>query len=86
MIVVDEIFSLSMSKKEALVQSFRWNIGILIKEETEPVEGEVIEIQTDWSMHELSLNKLSPLTATAFQATNTGKLTNDIETIYGKND
>ncbi len=35
-------------------------------------------------MHELSVNKLSPLTATAFQGTNTGKLTNDIETICGK--
>ncbi|SJL13382.1 uncharacterized protein ARMOST_16824 [Armillaria ostoyae] len=70
MIAASEVFSLSISKTVALTLVFRWSIGILIKEETELVEGEVIEIQTDRTA--------------AFQATNTGKLTNDIETIYGK--
>ncbi len=37
-------------------------------------------------MHEISVTKLSSLTATAFQATNTRKLTIDIEAIYDKND
>ncbi|KAA6366323.1 MAG: putative CGI-46 protein, partial [Streblomastix strix] len=36
-----------MSKTEALTQSFRRAIGIRIKEETEIIEGEVVEIQVD---------------------------------------
>ncbi|KAF6030333.1 RUVBL2 [Bugula neritina] len=36
-----EIFSLEMSKTEALTQAFRKSIGIRIKEETEIIEGEV---------------------------------------------
>ncbi len=42
-----EIFSLEMSKTEALTQAFRKSIGIRISEETEIIEGEVIEIQID---------------------------------------
>ncbi|RNA37253.1 ruvB-like 2 [Brachionus plicatilis] len=42
-----EIFSLEMSKTEALTQAFRRSIGIRIKEETEIIEGEVVEIQID---------------------------------------
>jgi len=42
-----EIFSLEMSKTEALEQAFRKSIGIRIKEETELIEGEVVEIQID---------------------------------------
>eukprot|EP00112_Aurelia_sp_Birch-Aquarium-sp1_P008538 Seg1944.7 transcript_id=Seg1944.7/GoldUCD/mRNA.D3Y31 product="hypothetical protein" protein_id=Seg1944.7/GoldUCD/D3Y31 len=42
-----EIFSLEMSKTEALTQAFRKSIGIRIKEETEIIEGEVVEIQID---------------------------------------
>ncbi|KAF3918871.1 hypothetical protein ABW20_dc0103238 [Dactylellina cionopaga] len=42
-----EIFSLEMSKTEALTQSFRKSIGVRIKEETEIIEGEVVEIQVD---------------------------------------
>merc|ERR1712241_520091 len=42
-----EIFSLEMSKTEALTQAFRRSIGIRIKEETELIEGEVVEIQID---------------------------------------
>jgi RuvB-like protein 2 len=38
-----EIFSLEMSKTEALSQAFRRSIGVRIKEETEIIEGEVIE-------------------------------------------
>ena len=39
-----EIFSLEMSKTEALTQAFRRSIGVRIKEETEIIEGEVVEI------------------------------------------
>lgn len=42
-----EIFSLEMSKTEALTQAFRRSIGIRIKEESELIEGEVVEIQID---------------------------------------
>jgi len=47
MIAGSEIFSLEMSKTEALTQAFRRSIGIRIKEETELIEGEVVEIQID---------------------------------------
>jgi RuvB-like protein 2 len=42
-----EIFSLEMSKTEALTQAFRQSIGVRIMEETEIVEGEVVEIEID---------------------------------------
>lgn len=42
-----EVFSLEMSKTEALTQAFRKSIGVRIKEETEIIEGEVVEIQVD---------------------------------------
>eukprot|EP00595_Chromulina_sp_UTEXLB2642_P000365 CAMPEP_0196761250 /NCGR_PEP_ID=MMETSP1095-20130614/414_1 /TAXON_ID=96789 ORGANISM="Chromulina nebulosa, Strain UTEXLB2642" /NCGR_SAMPLE_ID=MMETSP1095 /ASSEMBLY_ACC=CAM_ASM_000446 /LENGTH=479 /DNA_ID=CAMNT_0042110523 /DNA_START=41 /DNA_END=1483 /DNA_ORIENTATION=+ len=44
-----EIFSLEMSKTEALTQAFRRSIGVRIMEETEIIEGEVVEIQIDES-------------------------------------
>ncbi|CAD5112100.1 DgyrCDS1341 [Dimorphilus gyrociliatus] len=42
-----EIFSLEMSKTEALTQAFRKSIGIRIKEEAEIIEGEVVELNID---------------------------------------
>lgn len=50
MIAASEVFSLSMSKTEALTQAFRRSIGIRIKEETEIIEGEIVEIQIDRSL------------------------------------
>ncbi|ODV90882.1 hypothetical protein CANCADRAFT_113130 [Tortispora caseinolytica NRRL Y-17796] len=47
MIAASEIFSLEMSKTEALTQVFRRSIGVQIKEEYEIIEGEVVEIQID---------------------------------------
>ena len=67
-----EIFSLEMSKSEALMQSFRRAICVRIKEETEIIEGEVVEIQVDRP-------------ATAGTANKVGKLiikTTEMETIY----
>lgn len=49
-ITASEIFSKEMSKTEALVQSFRKSVGVRIKEETEVIEGEVVEIQIDRSL------------------------------------
>jgi len=42
-----EVFSLEMSKTEALTQALRKSIGVKIMEETELIEGEVVEIQVD---------------------------------------
>lgn len=47
MLAASEIFSLEMSKTEALTQSFRRSIGVRIKDETELIEGEVVEIQIE---------------------------------------
>lgn len=49
-IAASEVFSLSMSKTEALTQALRRSIGVRIKEETELIEGEVVEIQIDRSL------------------------------------
>jgi RuvB-like protein 2 len=50
MIAASEVFSLSMSKTEALTQAFRRSIGVRIKEESELIEGQVVEIQIDRSL------------------------------------
>lgn len=50
MVAGSEIFSLEMSKTEALTQAFRKSIGVRIKEESEIIEGEVVEIQIDRSV------------------------------------
>ena len=44
MMAGSEIFSLEMNKTESLTQAFRRSIGVRIKEETEIIEGEVVEI------------------------------------------
>ncbi|VEU21303.1 DEKNAAC102609 [Brettanomyces naardenensis] len=49
-IAASEVFSKDISKTEALTQAFRKSIGIKIKEETELIEGEVVEIQIDRSL------------------------------------
>ncbi|KAL0280794.1 UNVERIFIED_CONTAM: hypothetical protein PYX00_001985 [Menopon gallinae] len=42
-----EIYSLEMNKTEALTQAIRKSIGLRIREETEMIEGEVVEVQID---------------------------------------
>jgi len=49
-IASSEVFSRSLSKTEALTQALRRSIGVRIKEETEIIEGEVVEIQIDRSL------------------------------------
>lgn len=71
MLSASEIFSLEMSKTEALTQAFRKSIGVKIKDETEIIEGEVVEIQIDRSVTEVGAK--------------TGRITmktTDMETIY----
>ncbi|KAK1319598.1 hypothetical protein QJS10_CPB04g00303 [Acorus calamus] len=59
-----ELYSLEVSKTEALMQAFRKAIGVRIKEEAEVIEGEVVELQID-----------RPAAGGAPAATKTGKLT-----------
>ena len=74
-ITASEIFSLEMSRTEALTQALRKSIGVRIKEETELIEGEVVEIQIDM-----------PLTrSSAAGMAKSGKLTlktTEMETVY----
>lgn len=50
MMAGSEIFSLEMSKTEALTQALRRSIGVRIKEEAETIEGEVVEIEIERSV------------------------------------
>ncbi|KAL9059145.1 MAG: hypothetical protein Q9162_001363 [Coniocarpon cinnabarinum] len=70
MLASSEIFSMEMSKTEALTQAFRKSIGVRIKEESEVICGEVVEIQIDRSL--TGANKQGKLTIK----------TNDMETVY----
>ena len=49
-VTASELYSKEISKTESLTQCFRKSIGIRIKEETEVIEGEVVEIQIDRSL------------------------------------
>lgn len=88
MISASEVFSLEMSKTEALTQAFRRSIGVRIKEESDIIEGEVVEIQIDRSLTGVGgsfENVTSLLTELVSQATKTGKITmktTDMETVY----
>lgn len=66
-----EIYSLEMSKTEALTQAFRKSIGVRIKEETEIIRGEVVELQIDRPASGTG-NKVGKLTLK----------TTDMETVY----
>ncbi|GJW31497.1 RuvB-like protein 2 [Tanacetum coccineum] len=57
-----ELFSLEMSKTEAFMQAFRKAIGVRIKEETEVIEGEVVEIQIDRPAVAGAASKMGKLT------------------------
>ena len=71
MISASEVFSLEMSKTEALTQAFRRSIGVRILEETEVIEGEVVEIQVD-----------TPVSATAQKSGRLTLCTTEMETVY----
>lgn len=78
-ISASELFSLDLSKTEALTQAFRRAIGVRIKEEAEIIEGEVVEISIDRPIS----NNGNPSSSIA--AAKTGKLTlktTDMETVY----
>merc|ERR1711963_128141 len=66
-----EIYSLEMNKTEALTQAFRKSIGVRIKEETEIIEGEIVEVQID-----------RPATGTGAKVGKLTLKTTEMETIY----
>mmetsp|Transcript_27169 Transcript_27169/g.38934 ORF Transcript_27169/g.38934 Transcript_27169/m.38934 type:complete len:501 (+) Transcript_27169:131-1633(+) len=71
-----EVFSLEMSRTEALTQALRRSIGVRILEETEVIEGEVVEIQID---------SLAPTAAESGKTDKTGRVTictTEMETVY----
>jgi DNA helicase TIP49 (TBP-interacting protein) len=91
MIAASEVFSLSMSRTEALTQALRRSIGVRIKEETEIIEGEVVEIQIDRSLTGVRMLYRQNWDWRCYwprviqKSTKTGKLTiktTDMETIY----
>jgi len=74
-----EIFSLEMSKTEALSQAFRRSIGVRIMEETELIEGEVVEIEIDAPEE----GKGASTSGMALEKTGTITLrTTEMETVY----
>lgn len=66
-----EIYSLEMSRTEALTQAFRRSIGVKIKEETVLIEGEVVEIVVD-----------RPTSGTGAKVGKLTLKTTDMETLY----
>ncbi|KAL3990050.1 RuvB-like 2 [Acanthocheilonema viteae] len=70
-ITASEVFSIEMSKTEALMQAFRKAIGVRIKEETEVLEGEVVSIEID-----------RPATGGGSKVGRLTMKTTDMETIY----
>merc|ERR1719415_439434 len=71
MLAGSEIFSMEMSKTEALTQAFRRSIGVRIREEAEIIEGEVVEVQID-----------RPATGTGAKVGKLTLKTTEMETIY----
>lgn len=57
-----ELFSLEVSKAEALEQALRRSIGVRIKEETEVIEGEVVELVVDRAVAAGGTQKQAKLT------------------------
>ena len=67
-----EVFSLEMSKTEALTQAIRKSMGVRIVEEVEVIEGEVVEIQVDTLLEKAKKEKSGRLTL----------CTTEMETVY----
>jgi RuvB-like protein 2 len=80
-VAASELFSLDLSKTEALTQAFRRAIGVRIKEDAEIIEGEVVEISIDRPLSGAGAAASSGATAPG----KTGRLTlktTDMETVY----
>ncbi|PUZ72666.1 hypothetical protein GQ55_2G412800 [Panicum hallii var. hallii] len=84
-VAASELFSLDLSKTEALTQAFRRAIGVRIKEEAEIIEGEVVEISIDRPLASSGAGSSSAAPSSATAAGKSGRLTlktTDMETVY----
>ncbi|KAG2637961.1 ruvB-like 2 [Panicum virgatum] len=84
-VAASELFSLDLSKTEALTQAFRRAIGVRIKEEAEIIEGEVVEISIDRPLASSGAGSSSAAPSGATAAGKSGRLTlktTDMETVY----
>ncbi|CAL5085018.1 unnamed protein product [Urochloa decumbens] len=84
-VAASELFSLDLSKTEALTQAFRRAIGVRIKEEAEIIEGEVVEISIDRPLSASSAGGSSGAPSGATAVGKSGRLTlktTDMETVY----
>ncbi|EER97440.1 hypothetical protein BDA96_02G370600 [Sorghum bicolor] len=84
-VAASELFSLDLSKTEALTQAFRRAIGVRIKEEAEIIEGEVVEISIDRPLSASGAGGSSAAPSGATAAGKSGRLTlktTDMETVY----
>lgn len=72
MMTGSEVFSLGMSKTEALTQALRRSLGLRIREEAEVIEGEVVEIIIERSASDHGAGSKGRLTMK----------TTDMETVY----
>ncbi|KAJ1291606.1 hypothetical protein BS78_02G328100 [Paspalum vaginatum] len=84
-VAASELFSLDLSKTEALTQAFRRAIGVRIKEEAEIIEGEVVEISIDRPLSASGAGGGSAASSGATAPGKSGRLTlktTDMETVY----
>ncbi|CAD6217476.1 unnamed protein product [Miscanthus lutarioriparius] len=84
-VAASELFSLDLSKTEALTQAFRRAIGVRIKEEAEIIEGEVVEISIDRPLSASGAGSSSAAPSGATAVGKSGRLTlktTDMETVY----
>eukprot|EP00523_Entomoneis_sp_CCMP467_P017158 CAMPEP_0168767430 /NCGR_PEP_ID=MMETSP0725-20121227/1354_1 /TAXON_ID=265536 /ORGANISM="Amphiprora sp., Strain CCMP467" /LENGTH=516 /DNA_ID=CAMNT_0008816751 /DNA_START=98 /DNA_END=1648 /DNA_ORIENTATION=+ len=83
-----QVFSLDLSKTEALTQAVRRAMGVKIVEETEMIEGEVVEIQIDTLLPNDNNNNTAAKSSSSSSSspfTKSGRLTlctTEMETIY----
>jgi RuvB-like protein 2 len=84
-IAASEVFSIEMSKTEALTQAFRRAIGVRITEETDVIEGEVVELEIDRPAPTTTTTTNSSTSKDTTSTTKIGRLimkTTDMETVY----
>jgi len=80
-----QVFSLDLSKTEALTQAVRRAMGVRIVEETEIIQGEVVEIQIDSLLGNAGGGGAEKQKSTTGGLTKSGRLTlctTEMETIY----
>jgi len=77
-----QVFSLEVSKTEALTQAVRRAMGVRITEETEIIEGEVVEIQIDSLIPNASGDGAGGARKGPFKTGRITLCTTEMETIY----